>query len=109
MVLTDKAKKDFNTWRFEVFKDKRNYIARHNDRVIQSLILDWFDSVGFYPYVEYSNGTWYSYIGLINHIAQYDRGSFKNDFNTRQRAISEAIIQCNIIYNEKNRNIKTDV
>jgi hypothetical protein len=53
MILTDKSRKDFNNWRFEVKKntDVNNYVFRYNDIVILSLIVDWFDSIGITIYV----------------------------------------------------------
>lgn len=49
MVLTGKAKKDFNKWRFEIKGFKRdNYISEYNDIVILSLIEMWLNSMNTY-------------------------------------------------------------
>ena len=49
MILTGKAKKDFNNWRFEIKKYKRdNYVSEYNDIVILSLIETWMNSINVY-------------------------------------------------------------
>ena len=49
MILTGKSKQDFNNWRFEIKKYKRdNYVSEYNDIVILSLIETWMNSINVY-------------------------------------------------------------
>ena len=95
MILTGKAKKDFILWLnkqpvapYEVMLDDipKCYL--------NSLIIEWFDSVGIYitsDYFELNKG-FYSEILDSN---------FAIVKPTRQEALTEAIKKANEIYNEK--------
>lgn len=49
MILTDKAKKDFNHWRFEIKKYSRaHYVSEYNNIVVIALIEQWMNSLNAY-------------------------------------------------------------
>ena len=95
MILNGKAKKDFILWLnnqpvapYEVMLDDipKCYL--------NSLIIEWFDSVGIYitsDYFELNKGF---YSEILNE-------NFEIVKPTRQEALAEAIKKANEIYNEK--------
>ena len=95
MILTGKAKEDFILWLnnqpvapYEVMLDDipKCYL--------NSLIIEWFDSVGIYitsDYFELNKGF---YSEILN-------SNFASIKPTRQEALTEAIKKANEIYNEK--------
>ena len=102
MILTGKAKEEFfnwldnqgvngidiSNWEFEKFHSLSN-VSKN------SLIIEWFDSVGIYitsDYFELNKG-FYSEILESN---------FEIIKPTRQEALAEAIKKANEIYNNKN-------
>lgn len=102
MLLTGKAKEDFEKW----FRTKRAtakfrfwMLIETDPCVLNSVIIEWFDSVGIYiePLKEYS-------FGFIIHIGNYkDPISSLLGFDSRQEAITEAIKKSNELYNLKNK------
>ena len=116
MILTGKAKEDFEKW----LNKEMYYLGRHNfeerdnniedlsDNFQNALIIEWFDSVGIYiniePYI--GGGDVVFYFSLINRSADFtdEHYSSVNDdiyFGTRQDASNEAIKKANEIYNSK--------
>ena len=100
MILTGKAKEDFEKW----LNKKMYYLGRHNfedrdnniedlsDNFQNTLIIEWFDSVGIYitsDYFELNKG-FYSEILDSN---------FAIVKPTRQEALTEAIKKANEYYN----------
>lgn len=111
MILTGKAKADFEKWScnnhneqgkrlFYIeqednykFINTEHYIHNISESVLYALIIDWFDSVGIRITVSYWDHTdkWQDVVlGLIN-------GRFEH--NSRQEATKQAILKANEIYN----------
>ena len=93
MILNGKTKKDFILWLnnqpvapYEVMLDDipKCYL--------NSLIIEWFDSVGIYINALRYNKQWWKA------TAEYE---YAGIFNSRQEALVEAIKKANKIYNEK--------
>ena len=100
MILTGKAKEDFEKWLNKEmyylgrhnFEDRDNNIEDLSDNFQNVLIIEWFDSVGIYitsDYFELNNG-FYSEILDSN---------FAIVKPTRQEALTEAIKKANEYYN----------
>ena len=100
MILTGKAKKDFEKWLNKEmyylgrhhFEDRDNNIEDLSDIFQNALIIEWFDSVGIYitsDYFELNKG-FYSEVLDSN---------FTIVKPTRHEAITEAIKKANEYYN----------
>lgn len=130
MILTGKAKEDFEKWTQNTHDDCGNgqtgkrlfyiesiddykfiktehYIHNIGDSMLHALIIEWFDSVGIYITIE----------GVFDRMLGYHRGYevhiyqdgkqpislFDNEdvFNIRQEAAKQAIIKANQVYNDR--------
>jgi hypothetical protein len=100
MILTDKSRKDFNNWRFEVKKYRRdNYVSEYNDIVILSLIIDWFDSIGITIYVVPIFG--FGVIKFEGFVDGLDISKIETEYlKTRREALENAIEKANLLYNQ---------
>lgn len=98
MILTGKAKDDFNKWKIECKRLSSIEVLefRFLSNVVQnSMIIEWLDSVGIYiNTIRSVDGSIYCRILLLDK-AFY--GINRND------AAKKAIIQANEIYNERNQ------
>ena len=109
MILTEKAKKDFENYvlnkelghdsevLISVYNQESLFINYNNvkETLLNALIIEWFDSVGIIitsDYFELNKG-FYSEILESN---------FEIIKPTRQEALAEAIKKANEIYNNKN-------
>lgn len=89
MMLTGKAKEDFEKWSGGDFHESYYHF-------INTLIIEWLDSVGIYITI--------SPRGKDNSVAYWFNDEICSDIsfaNNRQEAEKEAIKQANIIYNER--------
>lgn len=104
MILTAKAKEDFNKW----LNKEMYYLGRHNfenrdnniedlsDNFQNTLIIEWFDSVGIYINIEnlYYQSWWSYKVKIIPNIFEE-----KVMVKTRQEVTEQAIKKANEIYN----------
>ena len=95
MILNGKAKEDFKEWIFEnyYFQDLNVLYPLY---LVDTLIIEWFDSVGIYIGV-YPNNNMSSYLSFEMSINDDWIGEEEN----RQEATIQAIIKANDIYNER--------
>ena len=87
MILTGKAKDDFS------YNYNMSDFNGYSETLQNTLIIDFFDSVGIYINIRRTNNEFISYI-------TNDESSFYKKI--RQEALSEAIKKANEIYNNKN-------
>ena len=106
MILTGKAKLDFETWLNKEmyylgrhnFEDRNNNIEDLSDNFQNALIIEWFDSIGIYVN---SSGLTLSKT-FISDVSVDNNCEYNYDgFRTRQEALTEAIKKANDIYNSK--------
>lgn len=111
MILTGKAKEDFEKGIIEILKQNYNekiddnkraidWIYDSNDLILLAHIIEWFDSVGICIVID---------IIIFNDEYWFDCGFYYDNFNdyisidgffkTRQEATKQAIIKANEIYN----------
>lgn len=97
MILTDKAKEDFKEWVFEnyYFQDLNVLYPLH---LIDTLIIEFFDSVGIYIEIHYSRILGDKFLCIVNTEANYNLTSYQD---SRQQATEQAIIKANEIYNAR--------
>ena len=97
MILTDKAKEDFKEWVFEnyYFQDLNVLYPLH---LIDTLIIEFFDSVGIYIEIHYSRILGDKFLCIVNTEANYKLTSYQD---SRQQATEQAIIKANEIYNAR--------
>lgn len=109
MILTGKAREDFEKWLFMfqesifkgIFLDDEQDVLDEFDILPEickyALIAEWFASVGIYINTEldYLHSVWFP---TINNNWNFEEVEFK----TRPEAIKEAIKKANEIYNNKN-------
>ena len=97
MILTDKAKEDFKEWVFEnyYFQDLNVLYPLH---LIDTLIIEFFDSVGIYIEIHYSRILGDKFLCIVNTEANYNLTSYQD---SRQQATEQAIKKANDIYNER--------
>ncbi|GHE35009.1 hypothetical protein [Sphingobacterium griseoflavum] len=106
MILTDKARKDFNHYRFEVLKDSidKSY-GIHHRLVINNLIIQWLDTVGImieYVYCAYTNSWQGCLVKSDIHFPKiYFEGVDTEAYEYRQEATEAAIKLANEIYNKR--------
>ena len=102
MILTGKAKEDFKKWLNKEmyylgrhnFEDRDNNIEDLSDNFQNTLIIDWFDSVGIY--ITFDN--------FDLNKCFYSEISNYNNFSTvgnRQECAKNSILKANEIYNSK--------
>lgn len=118
MILTGKAKEDFENGIIEILKKNYNeklddnkraidWIYDSNDLILFAHIIEWFDSVGIYIHVD--NLTNVVYQDLTHGWASYIKRDYKNRIRcihhekTRHEATEQAIIKANEIYNNLNK------
>ena len=97
MILTDKAKEDFKEWVFEnyYFQDLNVLYPLH---LIDTLIIEFFDSVGIYIEIHYSRILGDKFLCIVNTEANYNLTSYQD---SRQQATEQAIKKANEIYNAR--------
>ena len=97
MILTDKAKEDFKEWVFEnyYFQDLNVLYPLH---LVDTLIIEFFDSVGIYIEIHYSRILGDKFLCIVNTEANYNLTSYQD---SRQQATEQAIIKANEIYNAR--------
>lgn len=111
MILTGKAKDDFETGIIEILKQKYNeeiknipsaisFINKGNDLIKYPHIIEWFDSIGVYIEVSTSNLN----IGQFDYTLRDDKRTLMEKslkfFEDRNEATKQAIIHANQLYNE---------
>lgn len=110
MILTGKAKHDFENWLTKGMSGfahnmEIDFFNQKSEIEKNALIIEWFDSVMVYITIEGVFDRMLGYHrGFEIHIYQYGKQSISifsdNDvFYTRQEATKEAIIKANEIYN----------
>lgn len=121
MVLTDKCKEDFlikvyyqedtNQASDESIKEKlfyhsQKWIERQDERLINALIIEFFDSVGIYIEIQKQTRNYEgeNIVYFLSFIEEENIKDVNNDylFLTRQESTEEAIKKANEIYNNKN-------
>ena len=97
MILNGKAKEDFKEWVFEnyYFQDLNVLYPLH---LIDTLIIEFFDSVGIYIEIHYSRILGDKFLCIVNTEANYKLTSYQD---SRQQATEQAIIKANEIYNAR--------
>ena len=106
MILTGKAKEDFYYYVFNNIKeqlfgdlqDVYDYIYSLPISYNHALIIEWFDSVGIYVFIE--RATYVFKPNFIYRIDVIDDLYEGYSCATRKEATKEAILKCNTIYNE---------
>lgn len=112
MILTGKSKEDFEKWLNKEmyylgrhnFEDRDNNIEDLSDNFQNTLIIEWFDSVGIYIIISPSDNpkNWfYTILGEDILSPFYQIYQSLDDFKNRQEALTEAIKKANEIYNSK--------
>lgn len=119
MILTGKAKKDFENGIIEILKQKYSeqifnndaaldWIYNVNDLILFAHIIEWFDSVGIYIFINrwvapLREIEWYfiitnkSGVHLNSHVSKESR----IELDSRNEATKQAIKKANEIYNER--------
>lgn len=93
MILTGKAKEDFNKW----FRENKRYLRKSylDDTCDNALIIEWLDSVGIFYTIIHTR-----LCGTFRYGLDYLSGIDWGYAEDRHEATTEAIKQANIIYNE---------
>ena len=111
MILTGKAKEDFEKWLNKEmyylgrhnFEDRDNNIEDLSDNFQNALIIEWLDSVGIYISINYVN--FYDELrnstGFETYVTNKGLSIKFRSVSSRQEAIKQAIKKANEIYNEK--------
>ena len=96
MILTGKAKKDFSKFYIDNNYDLTINFKNLPEIYQNTLIIEWFDSVGIYINIEnlYYQSWWSYKVKIIPNIFEE-----KVMVKTRQEAIEQAIKNANEIYN----------
>lgn len=120
MILTGKAKQDFEKGIIEILKQKYNekiddnkraidWIYNSNDLILLAHIIEWFDSVGIIIHTSYDivDKKW-GYEIFNDFVYNNDEDSFDipmihNVFLNRKEATKQSIIKANEIYNNLNK------
>lgn len=91
MILNGKAKEDFLKWVYSEYdyeyNDLKDFYPLH---LIDTLIIEWFDSVGINIDAYYCDGVFEIYVGE----------DYIGEAETRKESTQKAIIKANEIYNE---------
>jgi len=116
MLLTGKCKKDFNNWRFEIKKYRRNYVSEYNNLVVNNLIKQWFETIGFIidtqpflnklgeEYETYNKIIFFPNLIIVNDLLNdNDVDLFEDEdyFNNSEKCIECVIKKANEIYNDR--------
>ena len=111
MILTGKAKEDFEKWLNKEmyylgrnnFEDRDNNIEDLSDNFQNALIIEWFDSVGIFVSINYVD--FYNEIrndkGFETYVTNKGLSVKFRSVSSRQEAIKQAIEKANEIYNSK--------
>ena len=94
MILTGKAYNDFYNWlKYNYYQYYLSAHGNNPDSCNNSLIIEWFDSVGIYINISYEL---FSYKwNILGDRSYYDLKKYP----TRQESTKQAIIKANDIYN----------
>lgn len=117
MILTGKAKEDFEKGIIEILKQKYNekiddnkraidWIYDSNDLILLAHIIEWFDSVGIYIIITPSDNpkNWlYTILGEDIMSPFYEIYKSLDNYQNREEAIKQAIITAKDIYNNLNK------
>lgn len=94
MILTGLANEDFISFMCKTYPNIRWHDYENmTDSMINALIIEWFDSVGFYVNAIRFNDNWKFIVDFVCQDRKY---------RTRQEALNAAITQANEIYNTSN-------
>lgn len=107
MKLTHKAKENFIKWHkenysyisFEKFESEEEFNKHHKCRkvLINTLIMEWLDSVGIYVTTNYN----FIQLKFTNSVKNKDTILYRGGlYTSRQEATEKAIEKANLIYNE---------
>jgi hypothetical protein len=111
-LLTGKAELFFNMWLIEYYlKNRQDYHQFSNESILRkhyrktevekkALIIDFFDSIGIYIYIE----PYFSSMNRIlfkNYVLRNKDIDEQNDYLSRSYATEQAIIKANEIYNKQ--------
>ena len=103
MILTGKAKKDFNKWLNSDEDILQGLdLFQLNNTCIYALIIEWFDSVGIYINPRY-NEVSEEFMPQIRFKPIRNNDDPKPFYKTRQEATEKAIEKANEIYNNQNK------
>lgn len=106
MILTGMALEDFLVWVYygedtnqasdeskieKIIFHANRWVEKQDERFIDTLIIEWFDSVDLHI------GYYYTYVKFQTYVNDSNKGKF----NSRQEATEQAIIKANEIYNER--------
>ena len=111
MILTGKCKEDFlksiyykedtnqvpieDECNENIFNESKRWLRRQDERFLNALIIEFFDSVGIYiGIVRFNVGS-----GYFESRIHYNNGVYFT-YVTRQEATKQAIIKANEIYNK---------
>ena len=112
MILTGKAKEDFNKWYWnEWFEDKERDSYQNKEDALSHLdftdivfsnaiLIEWLDSVGIYVNTQITQ-TPVSHKVYFECLIRSDRTKVSDFYTTRQEATKQAIIKANEIYNNR--------
>lgn len=105
MILTDKAKEDFEKWFEKEYRTFATSYGENVDKINNYIAIEWFDTVGididinlFREKNEIGSKVYFKAF-VEDEIVEYDFG-FRYFFS-RQEATIEAIKKANEIYNQK--------
>lgn len=94
MKLTGKAKQDFEQWCEDQLYDRfisQHHLSELDETCLNALIIEFFDFIGIYINVLKYEEKWKIIVNT----------QFKYTFESRQEAITEAIIKANELYNRE--------
>lgn len=98
MILNGKAKEDFKEWAYYNYVEDSGDLAMMRSTYRNALIIEWFDSVGIYIYLEtgiYFNKPNFRYKIITNNDTCIGYKEY-----SRKEATVQAIKKANDIYNE---------
>lgn len=110
MILTNKAKEDFidylweSKFKKEDYKEYEDYIENQKESHTYADIIEWFDSVGVYIYLE--TGMYFNKPNFRYKIITNDDTCIGYKEYSRQEATIQAITKANEIYNERLKQIQ---
>lgn len=98
MILTDKAKDDFLTWMYSEYDfSEKQFNEIYPTNLKESLIIEWFDSVGIYICIDSHYKNFGYKIQDKGNVVLYDH---MFAIQSRQEATKQAILTANKLYNE---------
>lgn len=99
MILTGKAKEDFENWVYNNTEYLYCEVYDTPEKLLYSLIIDWFDSVGIYISITPSIPIGYEKPDCF--MFSIGIGTNRLKISSRHEATKQAIIKANEIYNNK--------